>query len=163
MTDSSGASFGYTIFCDDIRYELGNKISLVGVYGDEMFLSGASFPITIPKIGMAICITTPLSMMPEEIELRVYLPGKADPAHVANLTASDHPAYPAAQSELSENALSDDRIATFNFHVILSPAVIPEPGRIKVRAIVDEELMKLGTLAISTSPQQSVDAVSESA
>lgn len=37
-----------TIFCDDIRHEINGKMSLMGMYGDVMYLP--DFPITIPKI-----------------------------------------------------------------------------------------------------------------
>lgn len=36
------------IFCDDIRHEINSKMSLMGMYGDIMYLT--DFPITVPKI-----------------------------------------------------------------------------------------------------------------
>ena len=43
--------FGCTIFCDDIRTELFNKVSLMGVYGFELLLFG-DFPAVLPKLGI---------------------------------------------------------------------------------------------------------------
>jgi uncharacterized protein DUF6941 len=39
------------IICDDIRPELGNKLTLVGVYGKQIFLGGdVKFPAALPKL-----------------------------------------------------------------------------------------------------------------
>ena len=40
---------GSTIFCDDIRYEINGKVTLVGVYAADMVLPN-DFPVTLPKI-----------------------------------------------------------------------------------------------------------------
>lgn len=44
--------FEYFIVCDDIRQELGNKLSFMGVYGDEIFVP--SFPFTFSQLSVAI-------------------------------------------------------------------------------------------------------------
>src|SRR5580698_7254696 len=47
--------FGSAIFCDDIRQEVGNKPSLMGVYQGEMLLApGTVLPAQLPKLGVAI-------------------------------------------------------------------------------------------------------------
>ena len=38
----------FTILCDDIRQEIGNKISLMGVYGKDIVVP--FFPFTFPKL-----------------------------------------------------------------------------------------------------------------
>ena len=44
-------------FCDDVRFEVGHKLSLIGCYGDEMIVQ--SFPATLPKLAVqAKAITT---------------------------------------------------------------------------------------------------------
>lgn len=40
--------FEYAIVCDDIRQEIGNKLTFVGVYQDQIIVSG--FPFTFPKL-----------------------------------------------------------------------------------------------------------------
>ena len=37
-----------SIFCDDIRHEINGKISLMGIYGDIMYVP--DFPFAVPKI-----------------------------------------------------------------------------------------------------------------
>jgi hypothetical protein len=35
-------------FCDDVRQEIGNKFSLMGCYGSDLYVP--AFPITLPKL-----------------------------------------------------------------------------------------------------------------
>lgn len=50
-----------SIFCDDIRHEINGKMSLMGVYGDIMYVP--DFPITISKI----CAFFELRVRPDRI------------------------------------------------------------------------------------------------
>jgi hypothetical protein len=45
--------FGYALFCDDIRREIGNKTSLLGLYSAAAFFE-AEFPISIPKFCVVV-------------------------------------------------------------------------------------------------------------
>ena len=40
--------FEYAIICDDIRQEIGNKLTFVGVYQDQIIVP--AFPFTFPKL-----------------------------------------------------------------------------------------------------------------
>ncbi|MBW2737804.1 MAG: hypothetical protein JRE64_02920 [Deltaproteobacteria bacterium] len=44
--------FEYAIICDDIRQEISNKLSFIGIYGKDIFVSKISF--TFPKLCFAI-------------------------------------------------------------------------------------------------------------
>ena len=44
---------GLTTFCDDIRYELGGKFSLMSIYcRQDMIVQG--FPVQLPKLGLSV-------------------------------------------------------------------------------------------------------------
>lgn len=58
-----------TIFCDDIREEVGNKRSLMGIYHGEMFVH--SMPILLPKLCFYITYITDISEAPIKLEIRV--------------------------------------------------------------------------------------------
>lgn len=45
-------------FCDDIRHEIGGKISLIGCYAGDMIVP--VFPITLPKLCLHFTLTTRL-------------------------------------------------------------------------------------------------------
>lgn len=42
----------FSITCDDIRHEVGNKLSFMGVYGKDIVLS--KIPLTFPKLCVAL-------------------------------------------------------------------------------------------------------------
>lgn len=44
--------FEYGIICDDIRQEIGNKHSFIGIYGSDIFVS--KIPFVFPKLCFAI-------------------------------------------------------------------------------------------------------------
>lgn len=44
--------FEYAIICDDIRQEIGNKVSYIGIYGSDIFVS--KLPFTFPKLCFAV-------------------------------------------------------------------------------------------------------------
>ena len=43
-------------FCDDVRQEVGNKFSLMGCYGTDLFVP--AFPITLPKLCAFVHVRT---------------------------------------------------------------------------------------------------------
>jgi len=45
-------TFEYAIVCDDIRHEIGDKFSLIGVYGSDICV--ARIPFSFPKLGAVI-------------------------------------------------------------------------------------------------------------
>lgn len=47
-----------TLFCDDIRHEMGGKLSYIGVYSGGLFVP--SFPFTLPKLCLSVRIVTPV-------------------------------------------------------------------------------------------------------
>jgi hypothetical protein len=47
-----------------------------------------------------------------------------------------------------------NRYANFNFHMVFAPLTIKCAGEIKVRVVVDGEIIKCGRLAIQQAPQQ---------
>jgi hypothetical protein len=46
-----------TIFCDDIRHEVGGKLSYIGVYSGRLLVPG--FPLSLPKLCVAVRAVAP--------------------------------------------------------------------------------------------------------
>jgi hypothetical protein len=44
-------------FCDDVRQEIGNKFSLMGCYGTDLYVP--AFPFTLPKLCAFVHVRTP--------------------------------------------------------------------------------------------------------
>jgi hypothetical protein len=56
-------------FCDDVRQEIGNKFSLMGCYGTDLYVP--SFPITLPKLCAFVHVRTPREQPFERLALRL--------------------------------------------------------------------------------------------
>lgn len=65
------ARFVDCIYCDDIRNEVGNKLTLVGCYGADLVIERA--PVTLPKLCVLTKIFTPANQPFERLTLRVVV------------------------------------------------------------------------------------------
>jgi len=54
-----GGRYMHTLWCDDIRQEIGNKPSFMGVYDDGLVLP--SLPFVLPRIAVYSWIVTPVN------------------------------------------------------------------------------------------------------
>ena len=50
--------FVHTIFCDDLRQEVGNKVSFMGCYQGELFVPFV--PLLLPKLCVYVTVSTPV-------------------------------------------------------------------------------------------------------
>ncbi len=57
MNQQDELPIAYTIFCDDLRQEVGNKVSYMGVYQGMMFVP--AFPVALPKLCAAVTARFP--------------------------------------------------------------------------------------------------------
>jgi hypothetical protein len=140
--------FGYTIFCDDIRNEVGGKLSFIGCYNAVMFVT-SPFPLVLPKLCAHLHVLTDVIEPFKSVVARCYLPGEDEPVIEDRIETPD----PAEQLELvakAERQPKEPRYIAVSASLILSPAHIQEPGLIRIRAIVDgaSEEMKLGSLRV---------------
>jgi hypothetical protein len=144
--------FGSSIFCDDIRNEIGGKNSYMGVYPGS--LGVPAFPFVVPKFGVATTIYEPTAMAQVRdwgFPVRVFLPG--DDPEQPTLTAEIPPVPREAFEMLDRSRLPEDEevpklmILTAGF--VLAPLTLRQPGRIKVRATYKEGMvLKLGTCRV---------------
>jgi hypothetical protein len=147
LTDAARNSWGFSLFCDDIRAEVGGKMSIMGVYqADMIFPTNQNFPLTVPKFCILIKYYEILNFFTDEIAISIFLPGDAKDAPTivlpiprANLAGPTFP-YP----------LEDDQERVFNitFPVALSPFTINQEGFLKVRAKCGSTTTNLGSLMI---------------
>lgn len=79
-------------FCDDVRQEIGNKFSLMGCYGTDLYVP--SFPIRLPKLCAFVHVRTPREQPFERLTLRLVRADEVLSELVANpekLNAGDPP------------------------------------------------------------------------
>lgn len=157
--------FGSSIFCDDIRNEVGGKNSYIGVYPAS--LAVPVFPASVPKFGVVTTIYEPRLMAEKrdwEISISVYLPG--DNPEQPSLSGS-LPPIPRETFQMMDQTMlpADDEVpplVIMNAAFIFTPMILRQPGRIKVRAKYKEGIvLKLGTCRVEvTRPDAVVTTVS---
>jgi hypothetical protein len=148
---------GHTVFCDDIRVEVGGKLSLIGVYQAVMFVQG-EFPITLPKFGLAVRYTEKIGACSDEVKLRVFLPGDAEDAPtIDGIIPVEEIRQSAAEERLvsvvgNEGNLPPVEYIHVGSNILFSPLVLKQPGLIRVRAFCGDNEIKLGNLGIRKTP-----------
>jgi len=149
-TRDSQEHIGYTIFCDDIREEIGGKATYVGVYRSGRLIVHSAFPVALPKFGFAVNYAQKKGFFIQPKTLRVFLPGDED----------DQPSIEAEFPKMDETNLplglpkgADVTFLVGMAHLLFAPLVIKQPGTIKVRAVRGDEMIRLGALEVLPPPE----------
>lgn len=140
-----------TIFCDDIRHELGGKLSYIGVYSGHLFVPG--FPVTLPKLCLALSVITPASQPFKKLELRIF----KDDELLAEGILDEAILSEIIEATAEENGISaiEERVQVLNSLFVFSPFQIDGPCRLRVRAVTKSEELK--GLALSVSQAANTD------
>jgi hypothetical protein len=65
------------IVCDDVRQEVGNKVTIIGVYTDELQVQAPpAWPVVLPKFGIYLRTTPFGDFTPKSFEMRFLHEGK---------------------------------------------------------------------------------------
>ena len=135
----------FSIFCDDVRAEQGNKLSLMGCYDGTLLVP--TFPCLLPKLCVVMHALTPAERPFRELKFRVYknedLIAEIDmPVHEVVLPPPEN--WPSADGVR--------RQAVKNI-VQLTPVQLDGPCYFKVRAVTeDDEQLRGGILRIDLAP-----------
>lgn len=150
--------YGYTLFCDDIRQEIGGKFSYIGVYGGGFMFIHGPFPVTLPKLCVAITLLQRREILEANIGIRIFLPGETDdnaPSIQAEFQESEE-GIVAEQTAVQVAGLpkSDISFVAMQAKMLFAPFVIPQAGDLRVRAVRRGELIRLGGLRIAAAPPE---------
>jgi hypothetical protein len=137
MTENDSPIVAYTIFCDDVRAEVGNKISYMGVYQGVMFVD--AFPLALPRLCVAVTVRMPKQVVQRSRPLvfRIF----ANDSVIAE-RAFEPEIVIAAASEPVHDVVHAS--AFFQF----TPFASATPTRLKARAYLDGTEIKAGTLDV---------------
>jgi hypothetical protein len=151
----SDEPFGSTIFCDDIRQEVGGKLSYMGVYYGAVYVP--SFPISIPKFAVSVTFYEPIELTRKRtwvVPVRLFIPGQEGPVATGEIpVASEEPISAVLRSTLPPDPdVPPLMIAQLAF--AMTPLVMGEPGRLKVRGYYREDMIiTMGSLRVEQSPE----------
>lgn len=132
--------FMWVTFCDDVRQEVGNKYSMMGIYGSNLIVP--SFPTVLPKLCCTFNVRVPVDALPRQVVFKLFRGDEA--IFEAEMSpASDQNTLAQLPPELDEShALTIATVAQFmNF-------AVTEQVLLRARAIVDGRELRGGSLEL---------------
>lgn len=136
--------YGYCIFCDDVRTEIGEKLSFIGVYSGVLMLP--EFPISLPKFCVHVNLITLATDPYRSIILRCIAPGDRQPLLEERLDA----AQLSEQRDVTEDAKASDIPinVVVGASLVFSPLRLRQPGLLTVSAIIDDKPAEIASLRV---------------
>jgi hypothetical protein len=138
---------GNAIFCDDIRQEVDQKASYIGVYSAGTMIVNGAFPVTLSKLGIALTFAQRRELFVPNIGIRIFLPGDTDEKASIEAEAAPGAAMPALDEDMP--------MVMIVAQLLLSPLVISQPGAIRVRVLREGLLHRLGVLQVKALSEAS--------
>lgn len=123
--------YGFVQFCDDIRHERGDKVTLVGVYQNEMVLD--EIPAIIPRLGISI------NLVMEPVDQAVPLT-----VEFGNMKVVGEGKVAFQKDDLPEEI----KTRTITSHVVFSPLEVPAEGVMAVKAEFGGKPVTIGQIYI---------------
>ena len=141
-TTQNADRFVHAIFCDDIRQEMGNKVSFMGCYQSELFVPFV--PLMLPKLCVQVTISTAKERPIKSLTVR--LDQGANQLAVIEVPSDD---FARSMPPVPEDATR----WSASVGVMLSPFSITEQGELRVVVITEEGEMPGPRLRIRVMPQ----------
>jgi len=135
------------IYCDDIRYEIGNKVSFMGVYSADLFVS--EFPAILPKLCIHVGVVTPFDEPFEKLLIQIHQNDTPiiDTGNIfaENLISSEPDNTSETSADDSNNHL---RFKTHNFIFTLSPFAVEKNSKLRILAETEKGILRGRALLI---------------
>jgi hypothetical protein len=116
----------------------------MGIYMGVIYLHGA-FPFTLSKLCMAVTYSEPMSVGTKKLKIVVYLPGEEKPSVTVD---TDLEKLRAGAENFTDPDMEGEPVFSFRPTLIAEPITFKQTGSIKVRALIDDEEVKLGSLRV---------------
>lgn len=128
----------WTVVCDDVRSEIGNKISYMGIYQSELLV--AEFPAQLAKLCFVVRARTVASNPFKNVVVKIIRDDAEVLAEaeidVATITA------PPAIAEGPEIWMDANMVLAF------APFQLPGPCKISARVVTESEELQAGSIRI---------------
>ena len=145
--------FGHVTFCDDVRYELNGKSTLVGIYGTEMRLFGEA-PLLLPELHVMVALNVSAEKTPLKGQFRIIKSGSEQIICEQNFEIPD---CSSVDDEVTVHPESQQlSFVGLNTHLIIRNFSIDEVCRLKVRAFIGKDEIRIGSLHISFAPTSEI-------
>jgi hypothetical protein len=132
--------YGNTIFCDDIRFEIGGKASLMGCFGAELRTFG-QVPLMLSSFAAFVSVRIPRAMQFKKLAVALMVDfGEGQ----KELSRVEIPV-----DEKPRDGAEPGQIYSIDVPFRLSPLIIEGEGFIRCRAYVDDLEVKVGSLRVA--------------
>lgn len=136
---------GFCVFCDDIRHEVGNKISLMGIYHGEIVFS-QNPPAILPKFVIAMWLLADVDDPIKQINVSIF--GPPARTELAKIEAQPPPSMLPTPPDATQKHIHLV-FPMVNFH-------FPEEGLLEVEVTTERETFRAGRLAVKFAPLHEV-------
>ncbi|NLS00780.1 hypothetical protein HGP17_28460 [Rhizobium sp. P38BS-XIX] len=136
--------YGYCIFCDDVRTEIGEKLSFIGVYSGVLTLP--DFPVSLPKFCAHVNLITLATEPYRSIVLRCVGPGDRQPLLEERLESSQLEEQRDLSSDVERGGVPINIV--IGASLIFSPLRLRQPGLLTISAIIDDRPAEIASLRV---------------
>jgi len=135
------------LYCDDIREEIGNKFSLMGVYASDMLIS--ELPSTISKLCVAVRLVVPIkSKLSSAVMLEVIKDQKSK--NTPEALATSQITAKQLEQAFTQTPAGGDYLLQANF--MIGPLTFDQECAVRVRALVGKQVLEGASLQIRQYP-----------
>ena len=133
----------YCHFCDDVRIEIGNKTSLMGIYGGELVV--LAMPTVLPKLAVVTFVRTSIDRPFRTLAFEVREGSTVLARHEISPTELE-----AGQKSMSNRDFGEERPKSLSIgaNAFLQPFVVERPTVIDAVVICDGEELAAGKLFV---------------
>jgi hypothetical protein len=139
--------FLFTVVCDDVRQEIGNKMSMMGVYENAIILDG--FPAVVPRLCFVMKARSPANQPFERLK---FLVRRDDEVILeADLPESQLAAVAIQESRGSRAGVTNDpadEAILVSAVMVVSPLVFEKPCRLRFSALTESEELRGGSFVV---------------
>jgi hypothetical protein len=142
----------HVLYCDDVRNEVSNKTSLIGVYGADLLAS--EIPMVVPKLAMVITVAGDASDPIENLSIAVFRDDEQITEIIVNAQDIAQIRQLAQSSEPKDDIRSSDakRMFAYNMVIAMAPFPIEKPFVLRVMATTEREELRGPALRIALNP-----------
>lgn len=133
-------AYGNTVFCDDIRFEIGGKTSLMGCFGSEMRVFG-QVPLMLSSFAAFASVRIPQSIKFEKLTILIIAELAGAPKELAK--------FEIPFGKQQKDQIEAGQILSADVPFRLAPLLVEGEGFIRCRAYVDDLEVKLGSLRVT--------------
>ncbi len=138
--------YAHCHFCDDVRFEIGNKTSLMGLYSGEMLVQSA--PTIVPKLCFFVQCSTDINIPFQVLKIRI---SDKDQLLIEQTVEGEELKNVFAQTAMRGSSEDPIERLTIGLTLVASPFIIEKENIITVIITADGEEMTAGRLRIKVT------------